>query len=65
MDLKIPGMDGGDTTRLIRQKFPEVQVIALTSFKENELVQKGAIGSLLKDVSVEDFARALRSGKVT
>jgi two-component system, NarL family, response regulator LiaR len=68
MDLKMPGMDGADTTRLIRQKFPEVQVIALTSFKEQQMVQNalqaGAIGYLLKDVSADDLARAIRSAYV-
>lgn len=63
MDLVMPGMDGATATRLIRQKFPCVQVIALTSFKEREQVQSaiqaGAIGYLLKDISAEELARAI------
>ena len=39
MDLVMSGMDGATATRLIREKCPEIQVIALTSFKEQELVQ--------------------------
>ena len=65
MDIVMPDMDGVTATRLIRQQFPTVQVIALTSFKEAELVQSvlqaGAIGYLLKDISAEELARAIRS----
>jgi NarL family two-component system response regulator LiaR len=72
MDLVMPGMDGATTTRLIREKCPEIQVIALTSFKEQELVtgalQAGAIGYLLKDVSASELSNAIKaasSGKPT
>ena len=65
MDMHMPEMDGATATRAIRQQFPHVQVIALTSFKEGELIKKaleaGAIGYLLKDVSVDDLARAIRA----
>lgn len=65
MDLIMPGMDGATATRTIRQQFPEVQVLALTSFKEEELVQNvlqaGAIGYLLKDVSADELAEAIRA----
>lgn len=64
MDMIMPDMDGVAATRAIRQQFPTVQVIALTSFKEEELVQNalqaGAIGYLLKDVSAEKLAQAIR-----
>jgi NarL family two-component system response regulator LiaR len=65
MDMVMPDMDGATATRLIRQQFPQVQVIALTSFKEGELItnalEAGAIGYLLKDVTAEDLARAIRA----
>ncbi|HEX2998603.1 MAG TPA: response regulator transcription factor [Anaerolineales bacterium] len=65
MDMVMPDMDGAVATRLIRRQFPQVQVIALTSFKEGDLVKNtleaGAIGYLLKDVSAEELARAIRS----
>lgn len=65
MDMVMPEMDGVAATRAIRHKFPTVQVIALTSFKEEELVQNaleaGAIGYLLKDVSADELARAIRA----
>ena len=65
MDMVLPGMDGATVTRLIRQKFPQVQIIALTSFKEGELIKNaleaGAIGYLLKDVTADELVRAIRS----
>ena len=65
MDLVMPGMDGATATRKIKEQCPETQVIALTSFKEQELVQgalqAGAIGYLLKDVSAEELANAIRA----
>jgi NarL family two-component system response regulator LiaR len=65
MDMVMPDMDGAAATRLIRQQFPQVQVIALTSFKEGDLVKNaleaGAIGYLLKDVSADELAEAIRS----
>jgi DNA-binding NarL/FixJ family response regulator len=65
MDMALPKMDGATATRLIRQQFPQIQVIALSSFKEGELVKKaleaGAISYLLKDASVDDLAQAIRS----
>lgn len=68
MDLMMPGMDGVAATRLIREKFPEVQVIALTSFKDPELVKgaikAGAIGYLLKDISAQELANAVRAAAV-
>jgi len=67
MDLMMPGMDGAAATRLIRQRCPDTQVIALTSFKEKELVQgaleAGAIGYLLKDVSADRLADAIRTAQ--
>ena len=68
MDMVMPDMDGAAATRIIRQKYPQVQVIALTSFKEGELIKKaleaGAIAYLLKDVSADDLARAIRAAHV-
>jgi NarL family two-component system response regulator LiaR len=65
MDMVMPEMDGATATRLIRQKYPQIQIIALTSFKEGELIKSaleaGAIGYLLKDVSADQLARAIRS----
>ncbi|MGW8250846.1 MAG: response regulator [Anaerolineales bacterium] len=65
MDLVMPGMNGTQATREIRKNFPSIQIIALTSFKEQDLVQgvlqAGAIGYLLKNVSADELANAIRS----
>lgn len=65
MDMMMPGMDGVAATRAIRESYPGVQVIALTSFQEGNLVQDalqaGAIGYLLKDVDMDELATAIRS----
>ena len=72
MDMVMPDMNGATATRTIREKFPDVQVIALTSFNDDTLVKSaleaGAIGYLLKDVSAEDLFKAIRAahaGKAT
>ena len=65
MDLKMPKLDGVAATRAIKDRYPHIQVIALTSFQEKELVQEairaGAISYLLKDVSADDLAGAIRA----
>jgi two-component system, NarL family, response regulator LiaR len=65
MDLVMPEMSGAEATRLIRERWPGVQVIALTSFQEKELVQEalqaGAISYLLKNVTVDDLADAIQA----
>jgi two-component system, NarL family, response regulator LiaR len=65
MDLMMPKLDGVAATRLIRKQWPQVHVIALTSFAEQELVQNalqaGAIGYLLKNATGSDLAAAIRS----
>jgi two-component system, NarL family, response regulator LiaR len=65
MDMVMPEMDGASVTRAIRQQFPQVQVIALTSFKEGGLIKNaleaGAIGYVLKDISADDLAQAIRA----
>jgi NarL family two-component system response regulator LiaR len=65
MDLVMPEMDGMTATRIIRERWPQVQVIALTSFQEQELVQDalqaGAISYLLKNVSMDDLSEAVRA----
>lgn len=65
MDLVMPEMDGATATGEIRRRCPGTQVIALTSFKEDDLVQRalqaGAISYLLKNISAEELARAIRA----
>ena len=68
MDLVMPGMDGATATREIREQYPQIQIIALTSYKEQDLVQgalqAGAIGYLLKDISADELANAIRAAYV-
>lgn len=65
MDLVMPEVDGAEATRRIKEACPEVQVIALTSYKEDDLVQgalkAGALSYLLKNVSADELARAIRA----
>lgn len=64
MDLIMPGLSGIEATRQIRSKFPNIQVIALTSFTEEQLVHDalaaGAISYLLKSISPADLVDAIR-----
>ena len=65
MDIVMPAMDGPTATARIRKAWPEVQVLALTSFVEEDLVRRaigaGAIGYLLKKASAEELANAIRA----
>jgi NarL family two-component system response regulator LiaR len=65
MDLVMPEMGGAEATRALRGKCPQVQVIALTSFQDKELVRQaleaGAISYLLKNVTADDLAEAIRA----
>lgn len=72
MDLMMPKMDGIQATHAIRKQYPGVQVIALTSYQEKELVHQvimeGAISYLLKNVTGEELVAAIRkamAGKPT
>jgi NarL family two-component system response regulator LiaR len=64
MDLLMSGMDGAAATKIIRQKYPRTQVVILTTFKDEALIQKairaGAISYLLKDVQADELAGAIR-----
>jgi NarL family two-component system response regulator LiaR len=65
MDLILTGMDGAAATQAIRARYPQVQVVALTTFHDEDLVartmQAGAIGYLLKGTSMDELAAAIRS----
>jgi NarL family two-component system response regulator LiaR len=62
--LLMPKMDGVTATRIIKERWPKIQVIALTSFKEEEYVEgalkAGASAYLLKNVSAEELVTAIR-----
>lgn len=72
MDLVMPKMNGAEATEALLKQCRNLKVIALTSFKEQDLVESvlkaGAIGYLLKDVDAEELAEAIRqayAGKPT
>lgn len=65
MDLVLPGgMDGAEATKELLRTCPSAKVLALTSFSDPELIQRvlqaGALGCLLKNVSGKELAAAIR-----
>jgi DNA-binding NarL/FixJ family response regulator len=65
MDIRMPVMTGVEATRRLRERWPEARVIILTTFDDDanvfEGLRAGALGYLLKDVSGEDLASAVRT----
>jgi DNA-binding NarL/FixJ family response regulator len=63
MDLRMPHMDGIEATRALRERQPEVQVVALTTYADDESVlgalRAGARGYLTKDAGAEDIRAAI------
>lgn len=64
MDIRMPGKNGIDACREIKQKLPNVHVLMLTSFAEDEMlfeaIEAGAVGYVLKQGGGEDLVRAVR-----
>lgn len=72
MDMQLPRMDGIAATQAIKESYPEIQVLVLTSFVEKDLVQRavqaGVVGYLTKGASKIEIAEAIRAahaGKTT
>ena len=65
MDMMMPRMNGAEATKAILAAHPHIKILALTSFKEKEMVQEilqaGARGYMLKDVSAAELADAIRN----
>ncbi|MEY4520334.1 MAG: hypothetical protein RLZZ499_2934 [Cyanobacteriota bacterium] len=64
MDIRMPVMDGREATRIICQRFPEIKVLVVSTFDEDDYIahsiKAGAKGYLLKDMPVEELAQAIR-----
>jgi DNA-binding NarL/FixJ family response regulator len=64
MDLKMPVMDGVAATRQIRQRWPQIKVLALISFRDKELIERaleaGVAGYALKDLTADELAETVR-----
>ncbi len=64
MDLIMPGMDGVEATRRVKNVSPRTQIVVLTSYHEDEHIfpalQAGALSYMLKDVRMEELAEAIR-----
>ena len=65
MDVRMPGLDGVAATRRLHETCPEIKVVILTTFDDDEYVfeglRAGAVGYLLKDVPSEQLAEAIRA----
>ncbi|TBR56840.1 DNA-binding response regulator [Westiellopsis prolifica IICB1] len=64
MDIRMPVMDGREATGIISQQFPNIKVIVLSTFDDDEYIadamRAGAKGYLLKDMPSEELAQAIR-----
>lgn len=65
MDIRMPVMDGVAATEIICQRFPQIKVLVLTTFDDDEYVSRalgfGAMGYLLKDTPSEELAATIRA----
>lgn len=65
MDVRMPGMDGVESTKIIKEKYPETRVLILTTFDDDEYVfealRHGAEGYLLKDMPTVELISAVRA----
>lgn len=65
MDIRMPKVDGVQCTQIIKESYPEVKIIILTTFDDDEYVYNalkyGASGYLLKGVSMDELENAIRT----
>lgn len=65
MDLIMPKMDGIAATRILRQRYPQVQVVALIGFGEEELLEEvmkaGAVSYVFKSAPIDHIAETIRA----
>lgn len=65
MDIRMPGLDGIGATEVIKGLDPSINVLMLTTFDDQQLIERslsaGAVGYLTKDIAAADLAQAIRS----
>lgn len=64
MDIRMPGIDGVECTRLVKEKYPDIYIIVLTTFDDEYIfgaLKYGASGYLLKGISMKNLAEAIRT----
>ena len=65
MDIRMPKMDGVQCTKIIKENYPDIKIIILTTFDDDEYVYNalkyGASGYLLKGVSIDDLVKAIHT----
>lgn len=65
MDIRMPGMDGVEATRRIKAEWPQIHVVTLTTYSDDELMMEalkaGAVGYLVKDLAASDLVQAVRT----
>jgi DNA-binding NarL/FixJ family response regulator len=63
MDINMPVMNGSDATKVVKRKFPDVKVIALTMFEDQkhviEMIESGASGYIIKNTNENEIKTAL------
>jgi DNA-binding NarL/FixJ family response regulator len=71
LDVRMPGMDGVETARLVSERYPEIQIVMLTTFDDDDYIKEaleyGAVGYILKDIEPVELVsciRAIDSGSV-
>ena len=65
MDIRMPVMDGVESTRVLKQRYPDVHVLMLTTFNDDEYVLKalayGASGYILKGISLRELKYSIET----
>lgn len=64
MDIRLPGINGVECTKMVKNKYPNTKVIVLTTFEDDEYVvnalKYGASGYLLKGISIDDLVKSIK-----
>jgi len=65
MDIRMPEMDGVQCTKIIKERYPQIKIIILTTFDDDEFVfsalKYGASGYLLKEISMTELDKAIHT----